>query len=217
MTIDIHQGQTILTTGPDIKDADLVVILLHGRGANAQSMMPLAAALQVEGARFVIPQAGMNRWYPYTAFGPLEVNEPDLSSALSQVNSLVGEARENGFGDHQIALGGFSQGACLAAEYTARNARKYAGLFVFSGALIGPEDAPRDYPGSLEGMPVFIGGSDTDPWVSHGLLKDTATVFENLGGSVDFHTYPGMAHTVNQDEMDRVRSMLSHVIKITTR
>lgn len=208
MTANIHQGQPVISAGEVLQDAELLVILLHGRGATAESMLPIARELQMDGVSFRVPQAALNRWYPNTAFGPLEANEPDLSSALETVDALVNEAREKGVSDHQIAFGGFSQGACLASEYVARNARKYAGLFVFSGALIGPKGTPRDYAGSLGGMQVFIGGSDIDPWVAHELLKDTASVFEKMEASVDFRTYPGMAHTVNQDEIEGVRELL---------
>lgn len=209
MTENIHQGQPQIEYGADIIDASLFVILLHGRGATAESMVPVAEALSMDGVRFVIPQAGLNRWYPQTAFGPLEANEPDLSSALATISHLVETAHSNGFTDRQIVFGGFSQGACLASEYVARNAKKYAGLFVFSGALIGPQGTPRNYPGNYDEMPVFIGGSDVDPWVSHDLLKDTTAVFEKMGAQVEFRTYPGMAHTINQDEIDRVRAMLA--------
>jgi len=215
MTGNIHQGQPVISTGDKIQDAELVVILLHGRGATAESMLPIARELKMEGVSFKVPQAALNRWYPNTAFGPLEANEPDLSSALDIVDALVKDAREKGYSDQQITFGGFSQGACLASEYVARNARKYAGLFVFSGALIGPKDTPRNYPGSFDGMPVFIGGSDVDPWVAHELLKDTASVFEKMDAKVDFRTYSGMAHTVNQDEIDAVRAMLETAKQMT--
>jgi predicted esterase len=209
MTDNIHQGQPVLQFGAALENAQLVVILLHGRGATAESMIPVAEALQLDGVSFLAPQAALNRWYPNTAFGPLEANEPDLSSALETVDELVKQVRERGFSDQQITFGGFSQGACLASEFVARNARKFAGLFVFSGALIGPKGMPRNYPGYFNGMPVFIGGSDIDPWVAHDLLKDTAGVFEKMGANVEFRTYPGLAHTVNQDEIESVRTMLS--------
>ncbi len=205
---DIHKGQPVITVSAENDRANLIVILLHGRGSSAEAMIPIAEALNMEGVRFVIPQAALNRWYPQTAFGPLEANEPDLSSAIALIDKLVSDAHKGGFSDEQIVFGGFSQGACLASEYVARNARKYAGLFVFSGALIGPKGMPRDYPGSLGNMPVFIGGSDVDPWVSHDLICDTVSIFQKMGAEVDFRTYPGMAHTVNADEIQRVRAML---------
>jgi predicted esterase len=210
MTKNIHQGQPVIYSGAGLEDADLVVILLHGRGATAESMLPIAKALQTDRVSFLIPQAALNRWYPNTAFGPLEANEPDLSSALEIVDILTHDAIRKGFSHQQIAFGGFSQGACLASEYVARNARKYAGLFVFSGALIGPRDLQRNYPGSFDNMPVFIGGSDVDPWVAHDLIRNTSSVFESMGASVDFRTYPGMGHTVNQDEIEGVRKMFAN-------
>lgn len=201
----------MLPHGAEVEDAQSLVVLLHGRGASAESMLPLAEVLAPGSARFLIPQAALNRWYPQTAFGPLEANEPDLSSALGVIHTVVTQAHGHGFSDQQIFFGGFSQGACLAAEYAARNATQYGGLFLFSGALIGPPGMARNYPGSFDNMPVFIGGSDVDPWVSHGLMEDTAHVFEQLGADVDFRTYTGMAHTVNQDEIDAVRAMLANV------
>ena len=212
MIATIHQGLPVLAYGDKSELARALVILLHGRGATAESMLPIAELLYTEKARFIIPQAALNRWYPQTAFGPLEANEPDLSSALATIDDLVTGAVEEGFSHQQIFLGGFSQGACLAAEYVARHARRYAGLFVLSGALIGPPGLPRNYPGSLDDMPVFIGGSDVDPWVAFDFIKDTAGVFKRMGANVDFRTYPGMDHTVNQDEINAVGNMITNAI-----
>jgi len=210
MKTDIHQGQENLSYGAGISDAKILVILLHGRGANAESMLPLAEVLDIGSVRFLIPQAALNSWYPQTAFGPLEANEPYLSSALEVINTLVIQARDDGYSNQQIFFGGFSQGACLASEYVARNADRYGGLFVYSGALIGPPGMARDYAGGFDNMPVFIGGSDVDPWVALDLMRDTAKVFEDMGAHVDFRTYPGMAHTINQEEIDLVRGLLAN-------
>jgi predicted esterase len=207
----IHHNQMVLQVGTNYEDAELAVILLHGRGATAESMLPLVEYLSLQNAAFIIPQAGLNRWYPNSAFAPIETNEPDLTSALELIDSLVSKTKRQGFGDKQIAIGGFSQGACLALEYVARNPRNYAGLFAFTGALIGSPDQPKDYTGSFDGMPVFIGGSNVDPWVAHDLMVRTAGVFEELGARVNFHTYPGSSHTIIQDEVDAVRKMLLEI------
>ena len=209
MQTQIHQGQPVLNVGASVQDARLLVIMLHGRGATADGMLPLVQALDTGKVNFWLPQAAMNRWYPHSAFSPIEMNEPDLSSALEKLDQLTLTANEHGFSDQQIVFGGFSQGGCLAAEYVARNARKYAGLFILSGALIGPKGIDRNYQGKFDKMPVFIGGSDVDPWVAYDFIQDTAETFEQMDAQVDFQTYPGMAHTVNQDEIDRVRAMLS--------
>jgi predicted esterase len=100
--MDIHQGQPITIVEPKNRDASSIVILVHGRGANAESMIPIAEALSMNGVRFMIPQAGLNRWYPQTAFGPLEANEPDLSSALARIDRIVDSAHKDGFLNEQI-------------------------------------------------------------------------------------------------------------------
>jgi predicted esterase len=209
MTEKIHQGLPVREFGDAVAEASKVVILLHGRGATAESMLGLARALYSQGTRFLLPQAAQNRWYPQTAFGPLEPNEPDLSSALNVVGQLIAEHLALGFSKEQIVLGGFSQGACLAAEYLVRNPGRFGGLFVFSGALIGPPGEPRQLDGNLEGTPVFIGGSDIDPWVKEELLHEAQRVFSSLGGEVELEIYPGMGHQLNDDEIERVKMMIS--------
>lgn len=211
MNPTIHQDQPVLSAGLQPAPEHPAVILLHGRGADAQSMVPLAESLGTDQAAYLIPQAGLNRWYPNSAFSPLEGNQPDLDSALKRVADLVSSLKDQGVSVEQIVLGGFSQGACLAAEYAARNPLRYGGLFVLSGALIGPEGSPRNYSGSLEKTPVFLGSSDVDPWVKHALVAETARIFSDLDGKVDFRTYPGMGHTINQDELQAVQNILKGV------
>lgn len=209
MKEDIHLDQPVLEITGSQPLSQKRVILLHGRGSTAQAMVPLAKTLQPGDVKFLIPQAAKNRWYPKTAFGPLEANEPDLSSALNWVQRIVEDLVVDSIPKERIFLGGFSQGACLAAEFVARNPDHYGGLFILSGALIGLPDEPRDIAGDLAGMPVFLGGSDRDPWVDHRLMEKTAAVFERSGAKVDFRSYPGMGHTVNEDEVEAVRQLFS--------
>lgn len=208
MRDNIHVAQPVKRLGTDLKDAKLVVLLLHGRGTDADSMVPIARILEMKDVHFILPQATSNRWYPQSAFSPIEENEPDLSYALERIDMLVQELMSNGMAYEQIVFGGFSQGACLTSEYVARNARRYGGLFVFSGALIGPPGTSRDYPGSLDGTPIFIGGSDVDPWIPNYAIHETVATFERMNAEVDFRVYPGMAHTVNQEEINAARDML---------
>jgi predicted esterase len=206
---DLHQAQPVLEIGDQSQTTKRIVILLHGRGATAESMVSLAEAVEVDGTRFFIPQAASNRWYPQTAFGPLEVNEPDLTSALDLVGDLIEKAEKEGFDHSNIFLGGFSQGACLAAEYLVRNPVRKGGLFILSGALIGPPAQPRHPVGDLQGTPVFIGGSDVDPWVEASLFEEAARVFTELDAQVDLEIYPGTGHTVNMEEIKKIRGILS--------
>lgn len=211
MVKGIHQGLPTLRSGAGLADAQRIVILLHGRGASAESMLGLVEALPGDGTHYLIPQAAENRWYPQTAFGPLQPNEPDLSSALKVIDDLIQEMEKGGFPKNRIVLGGFSQGACLAAEYVVRNPARFGGLFVLSGALIGPPEEKRNPSGDLQGTPVFIGGSDVDPWVKKDLILEAERVLSALGASVELKIYPGMGHVINEDELIHVRELLAGI------
>lgn len=204
---DPHRGQPVLVAGAALARAPVAVIMLHGRGASAEDILALAGEVGHPEFAFLAPQAAGHTWYPYRFLEPLERNEPYLSSALGVVGSLVRGVEEAGVPAERTVLLGFSQGACLALEYGARNARRYGGLVGLSGGLIGPDGTPRDYPGSLSGTPVFLGCSDRDTHIPKERVIETAEVLRGLGAEVDARLYPGMGHTVNRDELAAVRSL----------
>ena len=145
---------------------------------------------------------------PYTFLSPIAQNEPDLSSALAVIDGLVHQFGEQGLPPERVVVMGFSQGACLTLEYAARHPRRYAALAGFSGGLIGPPGTPRDYPGALDGTPVFIGCSDVDQHIPVERVRESAEVYRRMGANVDERIYPRMGHTINQDELDAVRALL---------
>jgi predicted esterase len=206
----LHQGQPVLALGAALNQARLAVIMLHGRGANAESILSLTPDFETDDVAYFAPQAANNTWYPYRFLESIERNEPWLSSAFQAIDAVVAQITPILTPDRLVFLG-FSQGACLAGEYVARHARRYAGLAVLSGGLIGPDDTPRDYAGSLAGTPVFIGCSDIDPHIPLARVQTTAQVLRQLGGTVTEQIYPGMDHTVCPDEIDHVRQMLARL------
>lgn len=209
----IHQSQPILTSGKPVAEAAGALVLVHGRGASAESILELADYLAHPDLAYLAPQAADATWYPYSFLAPMESNEPYLSSALARLGEVVALIEEAGLPPERIFLGGFSQGACLASEFVARNARRYGGLLVFSGGLIGPEGTPRAYEGSLDGTPVFIGCSDVDPHIPIGRVRETSEVLARMGAAVDSRIYPRMGHTINQDEIDAAAALLATAMK----
>ena len=209
-----HQGQPIRIAGEPINRARAAMLMVHGRGARAEDILSLAYEFDQPGFAFLAPQAAGNTWYPNRFLVPLDENEPWLSSALGFVRNVLAEITNAGIPHERIMLLGFSQGACLTVEFAARNARRYGGIVGLSGALIGPEDTPRDYPGSLGGTPVFLGCSDVDFHVPKERVDETAEVLRRLGGEVTQRLYPNMEHTVNQDEIDFVRGMMQRLIAV---
>ena len=207
-----HQGQPILTAGEPLNRARAAMVMVHGRGASAESILDLAVELHQPGFAYLAPQAAGDTWYPYSFLAPLARNEPGISSGLAAIANVLAQVAQAGIPLERTMLLGFSQGACLALEFVARNARRYGGVAGLSGGLIGPDGTPRDYPGSLAGTPVFLGCSDVDFHIPKGRVELSAQVLQRLGANVTMRLYPGMGHTVNQDEIDFVQGMMAALV-----
>jgi predicted esterase len=205
---DPHAAQPVLAAGPAPRDASATLVMVHGRGATAQSILSLYNEFGLDTLAALAPQAAGGTWYPHSFLAPTESNQPWLDSALGRIESIVAGLMHDGIPSQRIALLGFSQGACLISEFVARNPRRYGALMALSGGLIGPPGTPRDYPGSLAGTPVFLGIGDPDAHVPMTRVQETGAVFTALGASVDLRRYPGLPHTINQDELEACRALL---------
>jgi phospholipase/carboxylesterase len=200
----------VYVAGDELAQAQAAMVMVHGRGATAESILALAASeLRRPGFGYLAPQAAHNSWYPYSFLYPLEDNEPHLSSALEKLSDLLGYLADAGLPPEHTLLLGFSQGACLALEFAARNTRRYGGVAGLSGGLMGPDGTPRDYAGSLDGTPVFLGCSDVDPHIPKERVEESAAVLRRLGADVTMRIYPGLGHTLNQDEITFVQQMMA--------
>ncbi len=211
--VRIHEGGALEQWGPDARDASAALVLLHGRGSSPGDMLGLARVL-VPGRRFCVlaPQAANGTWYPRRFLAPLAENEPWLGSALNTVDGILKDLVRDGLPNSRIALGGFSQGACLALEYAARHPTGVGALAAFSGAVIGPPGRSREAsPGTMGGTAVFIGCGDLDAHIPLESVRETSAFFRRLGADVTERIYPGLPHTINQDEIDSVRSMLTRL------
>jgi len=208
---DPHARQPACTAGPAPEEADAVLLLLHGRGATAEDILALGTQLIGEDIAAIAPQARGNTWYPQSFLAPLATNQPHLDSALRRVDTLVEDLLGRGIPSDRIALLGFSQGACLALEYTARYPRRYGAIMGLTGGLIGPPGMPRDYAGTLAGTPVFLGTSEPDAHVPLARVEETQAVLRDMGAEVELRVYPGMPHTVNEDEISACRELLRRI------
>ena len=204
-----HDDRPVLITGAPLAEARAGVILLHGRGADARDILGLAPEIDPGGVAFAAPDAASHSWYPYSFLAPMEQNEPGLSSGLRVIAALVSRFEAAGVAGERLLLVGFSQGACLALEYAARNARRLGGIAGLSGGLIGPPGTARDYAGTFDGTPVFLGCSDSDPHIPAERVTESRNVFTRMGASVTQRFYPGMGHGINEDELSFVRGMLA--------
>ncbi len=222
---DPHGDEPLVTDGTPIDAADAALVLVHGRGATARSVVQLGT--QVAGDRDVAllaPQAAANTWYPNSFLAPVADNEPGRSSGLRAIGAAVDRAVDAGTPRERVLVGGFSQGACLASEFVARTPTRYGGLAALSGGLIGDSIAVDDYladasmdergdpANALAGTPAFLGCSDVDPHIPEERVHATAEVLEALGAEVDTRIYEGMGHGINDDEVEAVSAMVAALV-----
>lgn len=190
-------------------EGEKVIIALHGRGGNAADILQLAAAVGDESCTLLAPQATGFSWYPYSFLAPPAQNEPYLSSALSIVKQSFDHVVANAISPEKVFLLGFSQGACLTLEFAARHALRYGGVIAFTGGLIGDRIYPENYKGDFEGTPIYIGSSDVDPHVPLPRIYASENILRDMGASIQTDIFPGMGHTINEQEMAAARKILS--------
>jgi len=202
-----HQ-KNIVTAGVPLDQAKKALIMIHGRGASAQDIISLATYLNVGDYALIAPQASGHTWYPYSFMAPVAQNEPGLSSAITVINSIVDDILKAGIPASNIYFMGFSQGACLTLEYVTRHAQPYGGVVAFTGGLIGAELDLANYHGDFNGTPVFIGSSDPDMHVPVTRVRESEKILKNMGADITVKVYPGMGHTISQDEVETANTLV---------
>ena len=201
-------SKNIQSAGKSLKEAKKVLIMVHGRGANAQDILGLASHLNVEDYALLAPQATNHTWYPYSFMVKPEQNEPWLSSALDLLKELVDDVIEQGIAADNIYFLGFSQGACLALEFVARHATQYGGVVAFTGGLIGDEINRSNYTGDFNGTPIFIGTGNPDSHVPVERVKESVEILTEMNAQVHLEIYDNRPHTISKDEIDLVNRLI---------
>jgi predicted esterase len=188
-------------------DAAVTVVLLHGRGRDPADVLELAERIALDDVAFVAPEAEGNSWWPQSFLAPFEQNEPWLTRALGVVDELVTAVPDPA----RLVLGGFSQGACLAAEYAVRNPRRYGGLLLYTGGFAGPPGTAPAVDAGFDGTPAYLGTSDPDGWVPVERVRDTAALLERHGARVTAQVFEGQDHLVNDEEIAAGRALIRAV------
>ncbi|HEX5069827.1 MAG TPA: dienelactone hydrolase family protein [Vicinamibacterales bacterium] len=205
--MDPHGGQPVSQAGPPLGQS-AVAIMVHGRGAGPENILDLVPRLDRPAMTYLAPAAAGRTWYPNSFLAEIASNEPGLSSGIATLSALVARIEAAGVARRHIVLLGFSQGACLTAEFAARHASRFGGVVIFSGGVIGPPGTPRGYGGFFDGTPVFLGCSDRDAHVPEWRVRETAALFDAMGARVTTQIYPAMGHLVNDDEVAHAQRIL---------
>jgi predicted esterase len=209
--VEPHGGQPVVEAGVPLGQAPAAVIMVHGRNAGPANILDLVPRLARPNLTYLAPAAANRTWYPHSFMAGIASNEPGLSSGLGVLEALLDRIQAAGIPRSRIVLLGFSQGACLTAEFAIRHASRFGGIVVFSGGVIGPPGTRWDDVGRFDGTPVFLGCSDQDSHVPEARVSESAELFRRMGADVTRRIYPGMGHLVNDDEIAFAQDLLAAV------
>ena len=197
-----------IQTGLSLEDSKKALIVLHGRGATAESILSLTSYLDLADFSIFAPQAAQRTWYPYGFMASDQGNLSALNSSLQQFSLLFQFLIENGKAPEQIYVMGFSQGACLSLEFTARNAQKFGGVVAFTGGLIGERLEEEKYKGDFQGTPILLSSSAHDMHVPAQRIHDSAQLLQKMGAEVSLSLFEDELHTIRPEELTWVNQRL---------
>lgn len=194
--------------GLPLTEAKKAIIMIHGRGATAESILSLVPHFNLTDYAILAPQANGNSWYPFGFMASDEGNKIALENSLTILKDVWDEILQAGISPGNIVVLGFSQGACLSLEFTARHAQKLGGVVAFTGGLIGEKLKPENYSGDFQGTPIYIGSSNRDFHVPAKRITDSADLLRKMGAEIKVKLFDDPDHTIREEEINWVNQKI---------
>lgn len=203
-------------SGRDAAEPMPTVILMHGRGADANDLADLAPMLDTpDGARFVLPNAPKPfEPYPGMTFGWTWFDgwPPRLESVKASREILLKFYAEitAKYPTTSLIVSGFSQGAMMALDTGLRATQNVKGIAAMSGGLY-----EEDLPALRTDIPILITHGTMDDVVPVNYARRARLILEDAGLSVDYHEYP-MGHQIVMEEVAIVKEFLARGTSIAS-
>ncbi len=209
--------------GADPARATAGIVMIHGRGGSSADILGLLDAAALPDVAAVAPDAPGASWWPTSFLAPTAPIAPFVTAGLTAVAQGVAALTAGGLPRGRIWLLGFSQGACLALEAFARDGAGLAGVFAFSGGLVGTADAdgPPDsalyghgpkrfgYADRRDGARAWISCHERDQYIPIARVEETARALKGMGVDVETMIYPGAGHSVMRADIAALRARLN--------
>jgi phospholipase/carboxylesterase len=186
---------------------DTAVLLLHGFGSNERDLPGIVAQLGVDApmASLRAPLElgeGAYAWFPLDA--ELHITREPVEDATNIVWQWVDA---NVDPETKLIVVGFSQGGCMATQLLRTRPERIADTVILSGFVLdGPQ--PADARLAESRPPVFWGRGTADGVIPPALV---AVASARLGvlTTLTEKVYPGLAHSVHDQELADVKEHLA--------
>lgn len=200
-----------LEYGAGWDEAQAVAILLHAHGQTPDDMRKLAVEIDCPNVRYILPGTDGGTWYPEDLLQSFEVNEPELKRAFAHLGAIIEGLRAKGIALDRIVPGGFSQGACVVAEFLVRNPKSYGGALLLTGGLIDVAAIGRRPGSGLLAVPVYVSGSEKDPMIPVARTRGVIKTLQAGGALIRSHVFTDRAHEISAEEIVAARKLLADV------
>jgi phospholipase/carboxylesterase len=211
---NLHRTRPLEREGASVEAAALIVVLVHGRGQDTDYMREqVIDRLDRADVAYVLPAAHENSWYPGSFLDPVAQNQPRLNWALERMDDVRQRLHDEGVADSRQVWLGFSQGACVLAEYVARTSHRFGALVCLTGGLFGPTGSALTRPVNVAGMPAIFATSDIDALVPVGRVDQTAASYRSAGAEVVLAVTAGAAHEIVDNSITRCRTLLDRLTR----
>lgn len=198
MSDQLYQG---LELWPESMQARPLFILLHGLGASAEDMIPLAEQMRDEfpNAGFFLPQATFSfdgrgsdgrQWYSNNGIAE-ENRTARVAEAMPALYALVSYAQKRfNILNTDTALVGFSQGAIMALEFCVIHDGKVGRVLAFAGRFAElPDQAP-------EFTTIHLLHGEEDSVIPVGHAQAAYDRLMKIDGDVTLDVEPDVAHEI---------------------
>jgi phospholipase/carboxylesterase len=175
-------------------DAEGLLVLHHGRGADEHDLLSLGDVLDPERRLHVVtPRAPLTLegWPGYHWYVVPRVGYPDPDTfrsafgALSDFHDALWE--RTGTTPERTVFGGFSMGSVMSYSLgLAAERPRPGGILAFSGFIPVVEGWEPDLEGR-KGLPVFIAHGRRDPVMDVDFARRARELLEGAGLEVDYH------------------------------
>ena len=200
-------------------EANALVILLHGYGADGNDLIGLADPLapHLPDVTFVAPNAPQRcsvnpmgyQWFPIPWMdGSSEVEMGRGFAASEDILGRYLDEMAAEFPAERTVLVGFSQGTMMSLHVGPQRKAQLAGIVGFSGRLLRPETLAD----AATKPPVQLIHGDADEVVPPASMPEAEAALKAAGFDVASHVSPGIGHGIAPDgltlALHRIRGWL---------
>ena len=199
------------------------VIWLHGLGADGHDFEPIVPELGLaKPVRFLFPHApirpvtinmgmSMRAWYDIFQLGGGAEDEKGIRASQVSLEELIAGEKKRGIPANKIVLAGFSQGGAIVLQTALRYPEPLAGIMALSTYLPLSAKLNEEQNAKNKSIPIFMAHGSYDDMIPMRRAEQSRDFLQQLGYSVDWHTYP-MPHSVCPEEIGDIADFLVKVL-----